>query len=106
MDKFFIFIAMILICVSVKAENDPTRPQLGNFSAKKSVTLKKPSKQKSLTAIFKRNGKKIAIIGDKIYRVGDRYQNTKIVSIKTNSVHLKGVNGLRKLTLIPKIKSK
>lgn len=105
MDKLLI-VTIILISFSTNAANDPTRPLFGNLPTKQSIKTEKKSSQQTLTAIFKKNGKRMAIIGDKIYRVGDRYHNTKIVSIRANSVLLEGANGSRKLTLIPKIKSK
>lgn len=82
--------------------NDPTRPK--SLSESK-VILKNKKVKQPLTAIFTKNNKRIAIIENTIYERGDFYRGSRIINITSNKVVLRSKSGIKKLTLIDKIKS-
>ena len=103
MVKFIVLILFMLVITPVFG-NDPTRP----FSALQQSSNKRLNhsvkRQQKLSAIFKRNNKSTAIIGQKSYHVGDFYRGNKILKIYPDRVLLKNGQGRFHLTLIPKIK--
>lgn len=86
------------LAVSAFAIQDPTRPS--NHIKKNDAIEKASVVKQELTAIFFKDGKGSAIINGKLYRQGDNFSGSKIVTIKTNSVLLKNLDGYHRLTLI------
>lgn len=61
-------------------------------------------KKTKLTAIFKKDDRKFAVINGKRYQEKDSYQGNTIIKIGTNKVILRADNKNHQLILVPKIK--
>jgi hypothetical protein len=99
------FIAAIVLLPTTKANEtlgDPTRPDFN--VAPSTQESNAPSKAHTLSAIFLKQGKRSAIISNKLYKVGDRFSGNQVVSINKTSVLLKNSDGYRRLKLINQFK--
>ena len=111
MDRIFrqAILLMVLLIVSLNSnakqiKSDPTRPGVilvntGQITSKKSVKAKT-----LLSAIFIKQGKRQAIINNKLYQQGDYFSGKKIIAIKSNKVVLQSSRGVSNLMLIQPVK--
>ena len=111
MDNFLyrILTALLLFIFSINCNakqivKDPTRPGVVLIKSEQTMAKKAAKRKQLLSAIFIKQGKRQAIINDKLYQQGDYFSGKKIISIKSNKVVLQNANGVSHLTLINPIK--
>ncbi len=106
MAKFSILTALLLQGLSVAAHAaerlDPTQPR---WAPATSVASKKEPVAE-LTAIVIGENKRLAIIGEKELKVGDRYGDARVTSIAFDHIVLTNAAGKRTLRLTPELDSR
>ncbi|MGX5172409.1 hypothetical protein ACUR5C_00110 [Aliikangiella sp. IMCC44653] len=108
MDNRLLKIISLIMAIGLvsTAAADPTRPKHLTVP-KKQVNAKKGSANRAaLTAIIFRDDQRLAIIGEKTYREGDMFFESKIIRINRKYVTLRSAKGEYRLTLFGNVKSK
>ena len=93
-------------CDGKQIVKDPTRPGVVLIKTTQTATKKTEKRKRLLSAIFIKQGKRQAIIDDKLYQQGDYFSGKKIIAIESNKVVLQNTSGVSHLTLINPIKKR
>lgn len=95
---------LLLFVVNIEAAElrDPTRPL---WSPPSEAAASKPA-EPLLTAVLIQPDKRLALIGEKYYQVGDTVNGARLLQIEFDHVVLSGRNGTQKLLLTPTIKTR
>jgi len=96
---------ILLLSTAINAEElrDPTRPLWSPPSV--TADTAKPA-EPLLTAVLIQPNKRLALIGERYYQVGDNVNGARLLSIEFDHVVLSGRNGTQKLLLTPTIKTR
>lgn len=100
----FLLFLLSIDCDAKQIVKDPTRPGIVLIKTEQAVTNKTEKRKRLLSAIFIKQGKRQAIINDKLYQQGDYFSGKKIIAIKSNKVVLRNASGVSHLTLTNPIK--
>ena len=91
-------------CDAKQIVKDPTRPGVVLIKTEQTTTKKTEKIKRLLSAIFIKQGKRQAIINNKLYQQGDYFSGKIIIAIKSNKVVLRNTSGVSHLTLFNPIK--
>ena len=97
---------ILVISVVLSATADPTRPKHLTPQKKQIKTKKDSPNRPQLSAIILRDNLRMAIIGEKTYREGDMFFDSKVIKINRKQVTLRSAKGEYRLTLFGNVKSK
>jgi len=108
LDRILAPLLLLILSINVNAKQiatDPTRPGIVLIKTDPTIIKKTVKRKRLLSAIFIKQGKRQAIINDKLYQQGDYFFGKKIIVIKSNKVVLQNSSGVSHLTLINPIKN-
>jgi len=75
------------------AQRDPTRPEIGTFTGREGGPLR-------LDAVIVSSDHRVAIINDRIVKIGDEIDGNRILSIESNKVKTERGNTITVLYLL------